>query len=365
MKKVLIPFSGGLDSTYLVWKNLKEGNDVTIVYFEIENNAEKVKLEKIHRAKIITLFQKEFGHGSLHIPHLEYKILASGIINNYSLIQVPIWMLGAFMGSNHTYDEIQMGYVMNDDALSYLDEIRTLFNAYQPFSNDPLPKITFPIIRKHKTEMLRELPEIYLKYVYSCENPNITKDNKEEIEYHYCGQCVPCQKYKEKLEHQDYYFPFSSECTRKVVKNSGEFSFRSGVIDRWSRNALELGEKFDLEKLSLNDAYRNSSPNRFTLKERDAEIPVRLLKVILNKTYVPTEEEQKEIDNITNHYLDVSPSYKTKAKPVNQQLCLFTPEELHDLCSEGISDEMEMCSGDEEVLFDDRDAEAYSIKVGS
>lgn len=28
MKRVLIPWSGGVDSTYLIYKNLKEGNEV-------------------------------------------------------------------------------------------------------------------------------------------------------------------------------------------------------------------------------------------------------------------------------------------------------------------------------------------------
>lgn len=45
-KKVAILFSGGLDSTYLVWKNLKEGNVVLPIYVEIENNEVKTTMEK-------------------------------------------------------------------------------------------------------------------------------------------------------------------------------------------------------------------------------------------------------------------------------------------------------------------------------
>lgn len=38
MKKVGVLFSGGIDSTYLIWKNLKEGNYVIPFYVEIINN---------------------------------------------------------------------------------------------------------------------------------------------------------------------------------------------------------------------------------------------------------------------------------------------------------------------------------------
>ena len=51
-KKVGVLFSSGLDSTYLVWKNLKDGNTVVPIYIEIENNKRKTILEK-NRIKLI------------------------------------------------------------------------------------------------------------------------------------------------------------------------------------------------------------------------------------------------------------------------------------------------------------------------
>ena len=45
-KKVAVLFSGGLDSTYLVWKNLKDGNEVQPIYIEIQNNKVKSTIEK-------------------------------------------------------------------------------------------------------------------------------------------------------------------------------------------------------------------------------------------------------------------------------------------------------------------------------
>ncbi len=45
-RRALVAWSGGLDSTYLVWRCLRAGIDVTAAYFEIANNENKVKRER-------------------------------------------------------------------------------------------------------------------------------------------------------------------------------------------------------------------------------------------------------------------------------------------------------------------------------
>jgi len=62
MKKILIPFSGGLDSTYLVYKNLKEGNFVIPVYIEIIDAVQnKIIIEKQQAKKIAKKLKKRFN----------------------------------------------------------------------------------------------------------------------------------------------------------------------------------------------------------------------------------------------------------------------------------------------------------------
>lgn len=290
MKKVLIPFSGGLDSTYLVWKNLKEGNRVTVVYFEIENNKNKVKLEKIHRDKIFKELKKEFPN-TLFEEYFEYKIGAGGIKNNYSLIQVPIWMLGVFMASSPEYDEIQMGYVMNDCAISYLKEISDLYKALQLFSNDKkYPELTFPIIKEHKTEILRTLPENLLKYVYSCENPDILNDDENEIVYRNCCHCVPCNSYKDKTDHHTEYV-FNDKIIRVFNKKTSELNY-------FYPNDLVNGEKgktlYSIELSNIHDFYLKDNSNHLTSKEDSGTINIKretLGKIINQKELDPDEIE--------------------------------------------------------------------------
>ena len=327
MKHVLIPYSGGLDSTYLIWKNLKEGNRVTTVYFEISNNSSKVTLEKIHRTKILDILEKDY-YSMLDDSYFTYKVEAGNVVNNYSLIQVPIWMLGAFMASNDKFDEVQMGYVMNDDALSYLEEIKALYEAYQPFSNDKLPLMTFPIIKQGKEQMLNELPEEIVKYVYSCENPYIIKDNKDQIVYRYCSSCVPCNKYYEKLKYNNYAFIFSGEYERTYNKNTKEFTstYKPNKKTFSSLNNIFLDDtqQEEYKTLSLSDnTLSQLISNELELSKAVDTIPVPLTTlehILINPSSLTVSEEQK-----------IKTFRRTFKFEDSKQLCLFTWSQMRDM----------------------------------
>ena len=110
----MILFSGGLDSTYLMWKNLKDGNRVHPVYLEIGNNTNKVTVEKQQIKLLAAEFEKEFDK---HL-RIEYPTMfeLNGFNYNVSFTQPLIWSLCMAFAVERGIDEIQMGYVMGDDA---------------------------------------------------------------------------------------------------------------------------------------------------------------------------------------------------------------------------------------------------------
>ena len=57
MKDILVLASGGLDSTYLIYDNLKKGNNVTALYVTVENNPTKNKSELMALELIRKYFQ--------------------------------------------------------------------------------------------------------------------------------------------------------------------------------------------------------------------------------------------------------------------------------------------------------------------
>ena len=60
-KKVALLFSGGLDSTYLMYKNLEEGNIVYPYYIEVKNNEKKTELELNRSNLIVDVFKKNYN----------------------------------------------------------------------------------------------------------------------------------------------------------------------------------------------------------------------------------------------------------------------------------------------------------------
>ena len=196
-KKVAILFSGGLDSTYLVWKNLKDGNSVIPIYVEIRNNKVKSILEKNRIELLWKEFNKEFNVNGRYdkLDHNQYSVALDVFANEDSLYfkQIPIWMFTVVFLQSLNVDEIQIGYVMNDDAISYLDDIQNIYKSYQAIS-EPMKPLIFPLAKEKKWRMAKELPKKYLDLIFSCENATIIGDEKAElIEYEACCECAPCK----------------------------------------------------------------------------------------------------------------------------------------------------------------------------
>jgi hypothetical protein len=116
--------------------------------------------------------------------------------------QVPIWLFSVvFLQGMDNIDEIQIGYVSNDDAISYLDDIQNIYKSYQTIS-EPMKPLAFPLTKKKKYMMANELPKQYRDLIFSCENAKIIGSKDAEIiQYEACCECVPCKH----IIAEDYY----------------------------------------------------------------------------------------------------------------------------------------------------------------
>lgn len=201
-KSVAVFFSGGLDSTYLVWKNLKEGNFVNPVYVEIGNNKVKTIIEKNRIGLLVKELRNEFrgkfsveDDMNVRLRDIGFVLSVNVDVREDSLLfkQVPIWILAALYCQSMLVDEIQIGYISNDDAISFLPDIQNTYQSYKEILTSIIP-LTFPLLKKHKWEIIRELPKQYHKYIFSCENAKIVgREDAEFIEYEPCCYCTPCR----------------------------------------------------------------------------------------------------------------------------------------------------------------------------
>ena len=191
-KRVGVLFSGGLDSTYLVWKNLKEGNTVVPLYVEIQNNGAKPKLEKNRIELLREMFNEEFDN---RVEKVRYSLTVDIDMANdgIHLLQVPIWLMGMIYGQGK-FDELQAGYVANDDAISYLSDIKKIYNSYHTMVDDLVP-LKFPLMKIQKWRIVQDLPEDYRNLTVTCEAPRIVGNEDAVIlDYEPCGRCVACEK---------------------------------------------------------------------------------------------------------------------------------------------------------------------------
>lgn len=189
-KKVLIPFSGGIDSTYLVFKNLEEGNDVHLTRFNIENNEHQMEIECEAIKDLIHDLQKHFPNAHLlmrsyeknNMSNQSFEVTGSHMIYGP---QPPLWVFCLAYDENlWEVDEVQMGYISGDDALSYLDDIKKLYRAFSPFLQKKAPPLKFPLIKNFKWELWNYLPDNIKKNTVFCEY--------SRTRYEPCGKCNPC-----------------------------------------------------------------------------------------------------------------------------------------------------------------------------
>lgn len=192
-KKILTLFSGGLDSTYLIYKSLKDGHYVVPIYIELTNNKNKTIVEKDRINKLYNLFIKDFNYNidSIRTP-LQLNI--NSWRNELMFSQMPLWVFGIlYSGELSNIDEIHIGYVMNDDAISYLDDLKKIYKSFQIISHTKLPKLIFPLIKTPKEQILNELPYNYQKLTISCEDPKLALGS-DGVEFFNCGYCAACKR---------------------------------------------------------------------------------------------------------------------------------------------------------------------------
>jgi len=270
-KNIAVLFSGGLDSTYLVWKNLQEGNIVTPVYIDVKNNVNKVKLEEYYSEKLMNLFNDEFGDKIKPLKTImSIDLFEYGDFLQFK--QVPIWIFGLLWINDRTYDEIQVGYIAGDDAVGFVDDIEHIYYSFNKIMSEQLP-LKFPLMKIQKYDIIRWLPKKYIKLTYSCENPIDVEELEDgSFDYKLCGNCPACKKIihtdkfgfglneRELLIKEEYYKRELDNVNIKIKYPNGELGKSVAIIDgeQLSIQFDDYNEPIDIEMKELADELVHS-----------------------------------------------------------------------------------------------------------
>ena len=197
-------FSGGFDSTYMLYRLFSEGDDAIMIISVVPNDeysGKKIDREKAARKNIIEYLHKKYPDTKYEVSEagIDHGMVRSGV--RRALVQPITWM--AALITSPIFQEcpendnitFHMSYIKGDDALQkrydICNVIRSSFNILFREECRPDIKVIFPLYSSDKAEIIFNLmsaePELY-KMATTCENSLSNGDD--------CGDCHPCLELK-------------------------------------------------------------------------------------------------------------------------------------------------------------------------
>lgn len=191
-----VVYSGGWDSTLLMLRNIEAQRFIQPILFGyVDDDVIREIGLKILSAK----------YGRFILPPISVSPLTIGgnVENNCCGQQAYIHFMLGFLPVDllPMLSEIQVGYVMNDDAISFLDELRSLTKTHFEIQQKLNVPVTYPLTKISRDEVHEEVKQKLGDFCtcISCERPD-TKFYKKGDDLvmlmEACGDCVSCRKDK-------------------------------------------------------------------------------------------------------------------------------------------------------------------------
>lgn len=204
----LVLFSGGLDSTYLLYCTLVNLNQsANVIYLDGGQGGLKQSIERQQRQKILTLLEElliELGLGMVKVKDVTHRNpFTSG--SNFAqsdrgkgkggLHQAAAWVVEALKCvGNETH--VLVGYVPGDDAAFFWQDIKAAWDGLVTliYPRVPIP-LEAPLLDNwvNKHQMFDTLPEAILRELWMCELP-VNLNHYGEPVWHHCGKCFACRR---------------------------------------------------------------------------------------------------------------------------------------------------------------------------
>lgn len=204
-KIVIVLYSAGLDSTYLLLKELDKGNYVIPVVNHL--NSDDLDYNYLLHY-IIQLNMHHLYRTNLNrlIYSAESQIRNSSSFSYYQQVYNAMSIFTLGYNFLQYVDEVQIGLTLKDEGISYIPELRTLFNtSLKMIPNEEVPlktKLTFPLSKMNKETIAEKLDKLQKKNhtdlkVMSCENPFARVENDDRnvvMTIKCCETCNSCQR---------------------------------------------------------------------------------------------------------------------------------------------------------------------------
>jgi len=204
----VVPLSGGLDSTYLLYKLLQEKNDIFVLHISIKKNGEYyweyeekavrniIRWCRVHcKAGNIIDFQylsvdmKGFPYGydvDTVCLYLQKYVRSITYTQPYTDIRIAFGAIGD--DDPHIYDRISLNLTENLWN-SLVDSLKSVCKKENVDKiNRKVFRPLYDPIKLYKHDIINLLPIDLLSYVWVCRTPNRVNNS-------FCGRCDSCKQF--------------------------------------------------------------------------------------------------------------------------------------------------------------------------
>lgn len=227
-KIILLALSGGIDSLFLLIKNLEQGNIVYPFFVKGNYNITKSRLELRQTKAIHKVLKNKYNFSNLQDLIITRKYIFPNFYNLDVSPQNLLLIIAAFNLEADIYchrfetviDEVQIGNVAGDHSNGLVKIYKNIWKNLQStkvfingnnsstkiWTNDyynHISKLEFPIANINKMDIYREIYNNYTdiyNLCVSCECPSYDKNTKKYINCNECHSCITRAYYDELIK---------------------------------------------------------------------------------------------------------------------------------------------------------------------
>jgi 7-cyano-7-deazaguanine synthase in queuosine biosynthesis len=265
-----ISISGGLDSTYALWKLLTETNDsIEAVYIDMKNisidQAASLRISgfsrRISKKETELRFERlekivEWCNKNIRpFTFVKHAYDPSLIDSNYLNVP-PVYFVGLYINkiNKNLHDKVVISHEQENDGFCRFESDNNRnsgsMEAKRRFIDQATRgEINFMLLdmNYHQGYAFKELPQELIDYTRSCDEPE--SHTKE------CGTCFKCSKrkfFKQKIDNNESLTNIWNYVQRKSVKDNNKWlSMKSWLVDDVStyENFIVAGSNHIPEKI--------------------------------------------------------------------------------------------------------------------
>jgi 7-cyano-7-deazaguanine synthase in queuosine biosynthesis len=187
----LLLFSGGLDSTYLLWCLLQE-SPVDVLYLNGGQCPIKMKAEELTRERILSYLTKHRPY-QVQCEYTDDQPTTFMMGNQISFSQPVPWLMGALRKvDSKQHSKVCIAYVMNDDIMVHRHDLILAWDALNRICKTESTPLELTLWNNKKEWFIKDMPVELSQMTWSCEMPRYSK----RLRIKACGRCIPCQHRK-------------------------------------------------------------------------------------------------------------------------------------------------------------------------